>query len=238
MQTIDYEQMWQEKWGDMQRYGPIHRHHRRLIRKLLRGREVNSVLDVGCGEGSNLVEVRRLFPKLQHVYGSDLSAEALRHARSALPDAQFAVGDIQVQVPPFSADLVMCLEVLEHLPDDVQALRNIRRATKKYLLVSTVQGRMRDFERDIGHARNYQRGELERKLATCGFEIMSKVEWGFPLYSPIYRSLLNTQASQRATFGVYRTGRKILCNILYWLFMLNSHRRGDVIVVLTGLDVS
>lgn len=237
MQPIDYERIWRKKWGDMQRYGPIHRHHRRLMGKLLHGVEVGSVLDVGCGEGSNLIYIHNLFPNLQ-VYGFDISMEALQHARSVLPDANFAMGDIQSQIPPFDADLIMCLDVLEHLPNDVQALRNISRVTKKYLLISTVQGRMRDFEGDIGHVRNYQHGELARKITDCGFEIISKTEWGFPFYSPLYRSLLNMQVSQQATFGVYGAGKKILCNVLYCLFMLNFSRRGDVIFVLARPKVS
>ena len=43
-------------------------------------------------------------------------------------------------------DLVVCSEVLEHIPDDLAALRNIAQMTSKYLVVSTVQGRMRPFE--------------------------------------------------------------------------------------------
>jgi hypothetical protein len=35
--------------------------------------------------------------------------------------------------------------------------------TKKYFVIATVQGRMRGYEKNIGHVRNYELGELEKK---------------------------------------------------------------------------
>lgn len=237
MQPVNYNEIWSKKWGDMARYGPIHRHHRRLIGALLRDRQIDSVLDIGCGEGTKLDYACHLFPNIRRVYGFDISPVALQRAQKILPQGQFVAGDIETQPPPFSADLVMCLEVLEHLPNDVQALQNIRMATQKYLLVSTLQGRMRDFERDIGHVRNYQEGELEHKITSCGFRIIAKKIWEFPLYSPLYRNILNNQVSQQVTFGSYGIARKMLCTIMYWLFMLNSETKGDIIIVLAEPDI-
>jgi hypothetical protein len=66
------------------------------------------------------------------------------------------------------------------IPDDLAALQNIRKMTGKYLVVSTSQGRMRNFETVVGHVRNYARGELVKKLEMsdfvgCGMGISSLV---------------------------------------------------------------
>src|SRR5262245_63876156 len=64
--SIDYEAIWSGVWGDMQRYGPIHRHHRRIFSEMiacLPKEEVLSVADVGCGEGSNLIYLQKEFPR-------------------------------------------------------------------------------------------------------------------------------------------------------------------------------
>lgn len=49
-----YDQLWQGDRGVLQRYGPTSRHQRRVTARLLDGLGSRSVLDVGCGEGSNL----------------------------------------------------------------------------------------------------------------------------------------------------------------------------------------
>ena len=48
---------------------------------------------------------------------------------------------------------------------------------------------MRRSEAGIGHVRNYSRIELARKLELAGLEVLWVHGWGFPFYSPVYRSL-------------------------------------------------
>src|SRR5262249_25614142 len=129
-------------------------------------------------------------------------------------------------------DVIVCSEVLEHIPEDVAALENICRMTGKYLVISTVQGRMRRFEpEEVGHVRNYASGELVRKVEQSGFNVVKVVEWGFPFYSPIYRNFLELTGS-KGTTGEFGLIRRILSEAIYYLFMLNSSRHGDEIFVL------
>lgn len=50
----EYDQLWTNLYGDMQNFGPVHRHMRRILRSMMRTIEYNSFLDVGCGLGHNL----------------------------------------------------------------------------------------------------------------------------------------------------------------------------------------
>ena len=132
-------------------------------------------------------------------------------------------------------DLVISAEVLEHIPDDISAIRHLVHMTGKYLIVSSLQGRMRDFEASVGHVRNYDYGELPRKLRDAGLSIRQVVEWGFPFYSPVYRDILNF-TSGTGTTGAYGPVRKMIANLMYWIFMLNSSKMGDQVVVLAEMD--
>lgn len=234
MTTVDYETIWEDTWGDMQRYGPIHRHHRRifseLLRRIPRG-EIATIADVGCGEGSNLYHLSREFPQAR-LFGFDVSRTAIRRARATV-SAEFAILDVQTSSVDRQFDLVISSDVIEHIPDDQGALRNMYRMTGKYALIATVQGRMREFERSIGHIRSYDYGELQRKMHAAGYTVLETVEWGFPLYSPLYRDLFNlSPQAEQTSHGSYSPAKRLLCQLLYGLFALNSARRGDIIFVL------
>jgi len=234
MSAAAYDQGWESGWDDMKKYGPFSRHLRRIIKQIIRPLEFESVLDVGCGQGSFLEELRAEFLGIKP-RGIDLSPSAVKLARERVPDGRFAVIDITEQALDEKCDLVVCSEVLEHIPDDITALQNLRKMTGKYLVVSTPQGRMRRFEKQVGHVRNYAPGELVKKLETSGFVILSVVEWGFPFYSPLYRNFLDLTGS-KGTTGEFGPFRKLIAKLIYALFSLNSSKRGDEIFVLAEVN--
>ena len=234
MSTAAYDEGWQSKWDDMKKYGPFSRHLRRIIKQIIRPLAFESVLDVGCGQGSFLVELQAEFPGIKP-HGIDLSSSAVKLARERVPGGQFAVVDITEQALDEKCDLVVCSEVLEHIPDDITALQNLRKMTGKYLVVSTPQGRMRQFEKQVGHVRNYAPGELIRKIEMSGFTVESIVEWGFPFYSPLYRNFLDLTGS-KGTSGEFGPMRKLIARLIYMLFLLNSSNRGDEIFVLAKVN--
>ena len=234
MPTADYDAGWEFRWDDMKRYGPFSRHLRRIIKKMIRPLDFKSVLDVGCGQGSFLKELQTEFPNIR-AHGIDISPTAIEIAHKRMPDGQFYVVDITETFLDDVCDLVVCSEVLEHIPDDLLALQNLKKMTGKYLLVSTPQGKMREFEKEVGHVRNYTPGELVMKIESSGFKILSVVEWGFPFYSPLYRNFLDIIGS-KGTTGEYGLFRKLIAKLIYLVFLLNSSRHGDEIFVLAKIN--
>ena len=230
MPIADYNEGWESKWDDMKRYGPFSRHLRRIIKSMIRPLNFTSVLDVGCGQGSFLQELQAEFPDIIP-HGIDISSTAINLACRRVPDGHFRVLDVTDASLDHQCDLVVCSEVLEHIPDDLLALRNLRKMTGKYLLVSSPQGRMREFEKQVGHVRNYAPGELVKKIESSGFTVLSVLEWGFPFYSPLYRNFLDFTDS-KGTTGEFGSVRKLIAQTLYLLFLLNSYKRGDEIFVL------
>lgn len=227
---LDYDKSWETRWGDMRRYGPTGRHIRRIIHDMISGLPYDSVLDVGCGQGSLLATVMPIRPEARYA-GVDFSEGALEVAKLRAPQAEFAPLDITAGHLDRRFDLVLCTDVIEHIEDDVTALRNVSEMAGRYLLVSTLQGRMRPFEATVGHYRNYRYGELQQRLDGLGFDLERVVEWGFPFFSPLYRDFLNVTRGQ-GTEGHYGTARRIAAHALYQLFRLNSWSRGDYIFLL------
>jgi len=227
---IDYDASWENRWNDMRKYGPTGRHLRRIVTSMVSGLDYGSVLDVGCGQGSLLATLMPLKPDARYT-GVDLSEKAMAVARRRAPQADFATLDVASGHLDRRFDLVLCTDVVEHIEDDVAALRNLASMTGKYLLVSTLQGRMRDFERTVGHYRNYRHGELQAKIESVGLKVERVVEWGFPFFSPLYRGVLGA-ASGQGTEGEYGPARRFAADALYQLFRLNSWTRGDYIYVL------
>jgi SAM-dependent methyltransferase len=226
---LDYDEGWGQ-WDDMKQYGPMSRHTRRLIWSLIGNLKFRSVLDVGCGQGSPLEEVARRRPGVE-LAGVDFSPRAVELARERMPNATFSVLDLTQGALDRKFDLIICTDVLEHIPDDRAALRNMRAMCNRWCLVSTIQGRMRDYELHMGHVRNYKRGEVRAKMEEAGFVVRRQIDWGFPLYSPLYREALRWFPPS-ATTGSFGPGRKLLSQALYYAFMLNASRLGDYVFCL------
>ncbi len=89
------------------------------------------ILDVGCHAG---LFTQKLMQKTQvkEVYGIDISSSAIRLAKKRIPKGTFVVGDAQKL--PFKNNFfsaVFCLEMLEHVDDPIQVLKEMKRVLKK-----------------------------------------------------------------------------------------------------------
>lgn len=222
------DELWSGAYGEMQALGPVHRHMRRLLAGLLADLEYRTAIDVGCGAGDN-AELLGV-DAMDRWVGVDVSQEALARAQRRAP-GDYRSLDVQVERVDEQFDLVFSSLLLEHLPDDAAALRNMRAMCRRWLVVSTMAGdfeRYRAWEDQVGHVRNYSRGELEARLRDAGFEVVSARYWGFPFYSPVARILQN-RTSPSPEFS---RATRLVAAALYWLYSLNSTRRGDLLIVL------
>jgi len=225
-----YDKLWAGKWGDQQRYGPVHRHQRRQLLKLIRRLDVQTVLDVGCGSGDNLAAIAREMPGIT-LAGTDVSGEALAAARERLPWVHFHRLDIQKERLDRQFDLVLCNQVVEHLLDDISGFRNLCAMARKWVVIATMSGRMRASELAIGHCRNYSNVELREKAEDAGLEVVDIRGWGFPFYSPLYRTAIEwlPGGTPEGKFGPLQ---KAIAGFLYILYYLNIPRCGDVVTML------
>ena len=226
----EYDRLWSNTWGDLQHYGPVHRHQREAIISMVAGLRVNSVLDVGCGAGDNLQALAKSLPHLQ-LSGVDVSPEALALASRRVQNVRLRELDVQCEKLDESFDLVLSIQVIEHLQDDTAALRNMATMARRWVLVTTMRGTMRPSERLIGHFRNYSDDELRNKAKSAGLDVVDIFGWGFPFYSPLYRTVIEwlPAGPPQGSLGPIQ---KLVANSLYCLYHLNIPGHGDVVTML------
>jgi SAM-dependent methyltransferase len=132
-----------------------------------------SVLDIGCSYGNYMLMLNAVLgkdPRLRYI-GIDLDEEALTFGRdfaAAVPgyeNCEFRVHDIEKGLPfeDNSFFAVVIADVLEHLPDPVSMLRDIRRVLQPNgTLVLCMPLRTSAFKRASAAANRLSRGQLNR----------------------------------------------------------------------------
>ncbi|MBZ0111838.1 MAG: methyltransferase domain-containing protein [Thermoanaerobaculia bacterium] len=176
-------------------YDPDPAYRRRLLQLLefLAPSPSDRILDLGCGLGSFLAVLHRLgvVP-----IGVDLSLSRTLQAGSAVTEARLAVGDA-LQTPFADAifDKIVLGELIEHLEDDLAALREVRRLLRpEGVLVLSVPHADYPFWWDpvarirtwlgarplrtgsyvgiwFGHRRLYRPAELVERVEQAGFDV-------------------------------------------------------------------
>jgi SAM-dependent methyltransferase len=150
------------------------------IQKLL-PEGVERVLEVGAGQGS----VGALLVGRYDYFGLEPDAASFAVAARRVGDERIVQRDDETFVTAEPFDLVCAFEVLEHLEDDVAALRRWRRFLRPggWALVSVPAGRdrMGAADRRAGHLRRYDRVDLEIVLMKAGFIDPTVLAYGFPL---------------------------------------------------------
>ena len=100
----------------------------RLARLLPERGEGRRLLDVGCGTGHHLAQLRE---RGYDAAGVDGSADMLEHARELNPGADIRQADVEsLPFDDASFDYVLCVEVLRYLPRAEGCVREIARVLK------------------------------------------------------------------------------------------------------------
>lgn len=86
-----------------------------------------SILDYGCGEGRYIGELKEIFPSAG-LAGCDISDKALDIAKRQFPEATYIpMQDETVGYADGSFDLIVSIEVFEHVQDVEKATREVAR---------------------------------------------------------------------------------------------------------------
>lgn len=133
-------------------------------------RDGAEVLDAGCGTGRTMDELHGY----GRVHGFDLNPLGVEHARGR------GHGDVRVArleeipYPDDFFDVITCLDVIEHTPDDVLSLRELWRVTRPggWLVVTVPAYQLLWSSHDVAnqHYRRYRRSQLRAAAVAAGWE--------------------------------------------------------------------
>jgi SAM-dependent methyltransferase len=150
------------------------------------------LFEVGSGQGDLSRELADAHPGMQLV-GVDLSDTGVAIAKTKVPTGEFFQQDL---LKPLAlperylgwATHAVCSEVLEHLDEPGEALKNVRRclAPGGKLVVTVPGGPMSAFDKHIGHRRHFTPGSLRTLLEEAGLRVTSLSGAGFPFFN-LYR---------------------------------------------------
>ena len=128
-----------------------------------------AVLDAGCGNGSLLLALRERWPAAR-LYGCDPSRDSVRHGQIAgLTLWASAIAGVPADV---RADLIVTVNVIEHLPDPLSFLQELRARALAggRLIVTCPDGARPDVELLVSdHVHSFTAPHLESLLARAGW---------------------------------------------------------------------
>jgi SAM-dependent methyltransferase len=167
------------------------------------------IMEIGCSSGFLISELVASFPDAC-VIGADVVKDPLYRLAKRLPGVPLIRFDLlQCPLPAQSVDVLIMLNVLEHIEDDVGAMRQAFQLLKPggVLIAEVPAGKALydSYDEELQHFRRYASSELTDKLSAVGFAVCRKSHLGFILF-PAFAAvkLMNKRASARKHVTVVR----------------------------------
>jgi len=89
-----------------------------LVEQFAKKQENARILDIGCGTGAQL----KALEPYGELWGLDPSSKAIEYTQQRVPSAHLVTGAFPETVPQGTFDLILLLDVLEHISKDTAAL--------------------------------------------------------------------------------------------------------------------
>lgn len=180
------------------------------------------IMEIGCSSGFLIRDLKKYYPDI-YLIGVDVVKEPLYRLAKSLPGVPLLRFDLlQCPLGGSSIDILIMLNVLEHIEDDVLALKKAFQLLKPggRLIIEVPAGpSLYDgYDKKLQHFRRYSADELVNKLKIVGFDVSRQSHLGailFPMFAAV--KYLNKLFPKRDIDSVVResaakTGRNPLVN--------------------------
>jgi SAM-dependent methyltransferase len=194
-----------------------------------------SIIEIGCSSGFVLKLLRQNFPSAM-IVGADYVRGPLQALSSELPDLPLLQFDLtNCPLPDASFDIVVLLNVLEHIEDDNKALLHVARILKPggtaIIEVPAGPDLYDVYDKQLQHFRRYRLQDLVRQVEAAGMTVIEKSHLGFFIYPGFWwtkkrgqRRLQDAESVQRAIVArdIKTTGNS---RVMYSLMRLEAKLR-------------
>lgn len=148
------------------------------------GLQPRRVCDVGCGAGEVLAQLHHLLPQECRFVGYEVSPQAFEMCRQREADRlEFRRGDVRDDGCAEAYDLLLLIDLMEHIEDCWTFLRDIRGHAEHMLLHIPLElsvqkllrpGSLRRSRKQLGHLHFFTRETALALLEDCEYEV---VDW-------------------------------------------------------------
>jgi len=144
------------------------------------------LLEVGCSSGFLLRELHARLPDATTI-GSDFLKEPLDHLATVVADIPLMQFDlVRCPLPTACVDAVILLNVLEHIDNDREAMRQVVRILKPggIAIIEVPAGpHLYDvYDEYLQHYRRYSSASLASLMSTVGLEVLRQSHLGCSVY--------------------------------------------------------
>ena len=227
-------------WGRGEIGGPRHEYRESLLFRIVRDKlqSGSAVLDAGCGSGSLLFKLAALDCKVYGIEQSKEYVEILQKeviTRGISNIGQVKYGSVtDIPYPDKTFDLIVSGDVLEHVKDDVKAVKEFYRVLRHggFCVVSVpALPSSWDFSDDwAGHLRRYTKEGLVSLFKKTGFVVEDVRFWGFPfvrlyhrlIYLPYVKKKMSKGRAEDIDRPPDAGKHKLLTSVLRVIFYVDS----------------
>tara|TARA_B110000444_G_C18822544_1_gene588521 strand:+ start:1075 stop:1959 length:885 start_codon:yes stop_codon:yes gene_type:complete len=192
-----------------------------------------SILEIGCSSGYLLEDLKWEFKKSQ-IIGADVVRGPLLEIKKKIPDIPLFLFDIlKCPIPDNSIDVIIMLNVLEHIEDDKLAIKkafNMLKPNGIFIIEVPASPYLYDsYDKELMHFRRYSTSELKTKVKNSGFIINNITHLGFlifPLFAvvKIYNKLFKSGKSVVVKNNVKKTSDSFVLRFVFYIenFLFDS----------------
>src|SRR5690606_24058571 len=173
-----------------------------------------NILDIGSGDAYMVFELSRIFPNLRiHCIDIEYTPEIKTELLKQIGDADISLYDSQEEYkrlnPDFSPDVILLLDVIEHIEDDKGFLKSlisdkvIDTKTNVLITVPAHQSLFSAHDIFLKHFRRYTVSSLLETLETCNLQSLKSGYFFFSLVSARYlQKKLNIGNDEKSQKGI------------------------------------
>ena len=192
------------------------------------------IMDIGCSSGYFIRDLVVSFPEAV-IIGADVVKEPLYRLARNFPGVPLLRFDLLCcPLPDQSVDVLIMLNVLEHIKDDLGALQKAFNLLKPggslIIEVPACQALYGPYDEQLHHFRRYPAAGLHRKLISAGFKVQRESHLGFILF-PFFAAvkLVDKWTSRKTNKPVVRdqAGKTSNNALVKWALEFESKHLAD-----------